>query len=82
MAGVFNDDIWFRSGKKLGWSKDDTQATRRRNALKSRKGNYLKAARALMALANVTRDVDTKRKSRADSLYFYQMNKRNQKQKR
>ena len=61
--------------RKLNWSKDDTQAVRRRNALNSRHGSYLKAARALGALANVTQDADTKRKAKNDSLYFYRMQK-------
>lgn len=63
---------WFHPGNRpLNWSKDDTQAVRRRNALNSRHGNLLKTARALGALANVSQDKDTARKARADSLYFY-----------
>jgi hypothetical protein len=62
---------WFDPGRRLHWSKSDGQTTRRDAALKSRRGNFLKAARALMALANVTRDTETARKARSDSLYFY-----------
>lgn len=65
------DTKWFEPGKRLNWSKEDGQARRRRNALNSRHGSYLKAARALMALANVTQDEETKRKARSDALYFY-----------
>ncbi len=69
---------WYHAGKKLGWSKDDSQATRRRNALASRRGNSLKTARALMALANVTRDKETARKARSDALHFYAVHKHKQ----
>lgn len=65
------DSKWYRAGQRLNWSKDDGQTTRRANALKSRRGNYLKAARALQALANVTRDEETARKAKADARYFY-----------
>jgi len=67
---------WFEPGKSLGWSKDDSQTTRRRNALKSRRGNYLKAARALQALANVTTDRETKQKAHSDAVYFFEKHKR------
>lgn len=71
---------WFEpSGKSLGWSKGDGQAKRRTAALASRKGNHLRAAKALMALANVTTDRETERKSRADALYFYRQHKRHKK---
>jgi hypothetical protein len=65
--------LWFHAGKSLGWNKDDKQTTRRRNALKSRRGNYLKAARALQALANVSQDKETVRKARADAEYFFRL---------
>lgn len=64
---------WFKPGRRTGWSKDNSQTRRRRAILASRRGNYLKAARALMALSNVSQDKETSRKSRADSLYFYKM---------
>jgi hypothetical protein len=62
---------WFEAGKKLNWSKDLSQTVRRRNALNSRKGNYLATARALQALANVTQDAETKRKAAGDAKYFF-----------
>ena len=62
---------WYHKGKSLGWSKDDGQIKRRRAALASRRGNYLKAARALQSLSNISQDSDTARKSRADALYFF-----------
>jgi len=64
---------WFKPGRHTGWSKDDSQTTRRSAILKSRRGNYLKSARALMALSNVSQDKETSRKARADSLYFYKL---------
>jgi len=67
---------FFEPGKPLGWSKSDGQAKRRAAALASRKGNALRTAKALMALANVTQDRETERKSRADALYFYRMHKK------
>ena len=62
---------WYHHGKSLGWSKDDGQIKRRRAALASRRGNYLKTARALQSLANVTTDPTTKRRATADARYFY-----------
>lgn len=70
---------WFEPGKHTGWSKDDGQATRRRAVLKSRQGNYLRAARALQALANVTQDKETQRKAHSDALYFYRMHNKSKK---
>jgi hypothetical protein len=67
---------WFEPGKRLNWSKTDTQAVRRRNALNSRHGSYLRTARALQALANITQDKDTKRKADADAAYFFSMHNR------
>ncbi len=67
---------WFESGKKLNWRKTESQSNRRDAALKSRRGNPLKAARALQALANVTQDGDTKRKARADATYFFNINRK------
>ena len=72
-------DKWFEPGASLNWSKSSGQAKRREAALASRKGNYLKAARALLSLSNLTRDDETKRKSRADALYFFRQHKKRQK---
>lgn len=77
-----NNDKWFQAGKSLNWSKSDSQTTRRRNALKARKGNYLKAGRALQALANVTTDAETARKARSDARYFFEKNRTTKKTKR
>ena len=71
---------WFEPGRSTGWSKDDSQAVRRRTILSSRRGNYLKAARALQALANVTKDNETARKAHSDALYFYGMHNKGKKE--
>jgi hypothetical protein len=63
---------WFEArGKSLNWHKEDSQTARRRNALSSRKGHYLNTARALQALANITKDAETKRKAQGDAKYFF-----------
>lgn len=67
---------WYEHGKSLNWHKDDSQSKRRQAALKSRRGNVLKTARALQSLANVTTDRETKRKAQADARYFYSLHKR------
>ena len=61
---------WYHPEGESGWKKTDTEQTRRRKVLKSHK-NYLSAGRSLLALSNVTKDPTTKRKARADALYFF-----------
>jgi len=67
---------WFHAGKPLNWDKDNKPVTRRRNALKSRNGNYLKTGRALQSLANVTKDKKTKTEAGLDARYFFAKNKK------
>ena len=67
---------WFEAGKSLGWQKSDSVEKRRRIALRHRHGDKLATARALQALANVTKDKETKKKARADALYFYRQYRR------
>ena len=62
---------WYQPGSALNWRKDASQMQRRRAALASRKGDLLTTARALNALANVTRDTETETKARADAKYFF-----------
>jgi hypothetical protein len=69
---------WFEPGRPIGWRKDMPQEERIRTAVRSRRGNLLKAARALLALANVTQDKETERKARADAELLF---KRYRKQK-
>ncbi len=66
-------DRWFEAGKKLNWRKSESQTRRRKNALAARHGNLLATARALQALANVTEDNETARKSRSDAIYFFKL---------
>ena len=60
-----------------GWSKTKSTLTRRRLALASRPisltltNRRLSAGRALIALANVSRDSATRAKARADAKYFF-----------
>lgn len=61
---------------KLGWHKNMTFDNRIRASLNSRPGNWsderklLSSARALTALANVTRDAETRRLARLDAHYL------------
>lgn len=66
-------------GKATGWRKTDSQTTRRKIVLKSRRGDLLAAARSMNYLANKTKDPDTKRKARGDARYFYGKYKRSKK---
>jgi hypothetical protein len=63
------------SGKSTGWSKTDSQRVRRDKTLKSRRGNYLAAARTCLALANINSgkygDPETRRKANSDAQYFF-----------
>jgi len=62
-----------------GWKKTQPTQTRRRNALASRPKNWtlrkrrLSAGRALLALANVTKDKRTKELARRDANYFFKL---------
>jgi hypothetical protein len=62
---------WFEAGKPLGWRKVDSASKRRRAALRSRKGDLLATARALIALSNVTKDKMTKALARRDAYFFF-----------
>ncbi len=64
---------WYSPHKPLNWSKKDSQAVRRREALKARKGDYLATYHALDSLAKVSSDPETSRKARDDSKYFLKM---------
>ena len=64
---------WFKAGEPLGWDKNDTMNKRRKIALRNRDGDELKTARALQALANVTKDKETKVKAGADAKYFFKL---------
>ena len=69
---------WFEAGRPLGWRKQDSQTKRRAIALRNRDGDYLKAGRALQALANVTADKETARKANSDASYMFAQHKKKQ----
>jgi hypothetical protein len=56
---------------EMNWHKEDSEETRRANALKAHGGDELATARALQALANVTTDSETKKLAKADADYFF-----------
>lgn len=64
----------------LNWRKSDSQARRRRNALKSRDGDLLKTGRALQRIANQNLDYETRRRARTDARYFFERHKRERRQ--
>lgn len=65
-----------------GWHPRQSALVRRQHALRSRPENwkmhnrYISAGRALLALANVTKDQKTYTMARRDSHYFFNMAKR------
>ena len=63
---------WYhRKTTETGWEKDMPTEERRNLMLDAHGGDYLSAARALQALANVTRDRETKAKAASDAVFFY-----------
>jgi len=73
---------WFEpSERSTGWDKHDPPAVRRRNVLKSRWNNPLKAARAMQALSNVTKDPTTARLAGQDARYFYELHRKKKKKR-
>jgi len=78
----FQQAIRKRPPYKLGWKKTQSTNTRRRNALSSRPKNWslnkkrLSAGRALIALANVTKDKRTKELAKKDASYFFKKKKK------
>lgn len=69
---------FFHPDRKLNWHKDDSQKIRRQKALNSRHSSFLKAGRALQALANVSNDSETARKAKADATFFFAQHKKRQ----
>lgn len=86
-AKAVADRYWFGpvAAKRLatkghtGWRKRDPAENRRRTMIRAHNGDILAAARACQALANVTRDPETKRKARADAKYLFRLYKRKKK---
>ena len=83
-AKAVADRYWFGpvAAKRLatkghtGWRKRDPAKKRRRTMIRAHNGDILAAARACQALANVTRDPETKRKAKADADYLFRLYKR------
>lgn len=67
---------WYTPGTPMGWRKDQPAAIRRRLALKAHSGDKLAAGRSLQALSNVSTDSATKKLSRQDALYFFDLHKK------
>lgn len=80
---------WFKKAVKKrppntlgGWKKNLPAKVRRDKAYKSRPKSWsaerklLSAARALIALANVTQDIETKKAARADATFFLVLRKK------
>jgi len=62
---------WYHPKVETGWEKDMPAEERRKLMLDAHGGDYLAAARALQALANVTQDRTTRARAAADARYFY-----------
>ena len=79
---------WFKKAVKekppykMDWKKTPSIKTRRTKAIASRPKNWslhkrrLSVARALQALANVTKDKTTKARAKRDAKYFYSLIKK------
>jgi len=73
---------WFKPEKHRGWSKDQKTTTRRRRLLdstdkrKSLHNRHLEAAKAIQALANVTKDTETEKLAKKDAGYHFKMAER------
>ncbi len=58
---------WFEPKVHSGWSKDLSQKVRIAKVVKAHKGDLLASARSLQSLANVTVDIETRHKAKADA---------------
>lgn len=68
---------WYRHNIDTGWQKDMPADTRRALMLKAHGGDNLAAARAMLALHNVTTDKGTKRSAQDDADYFFRAHRLN-----
>jgi hypothetical protein len=75
---------WFKPRRHLyGWAAYKPELARRRAlGRRARVTNWLSAARALVALANVTRDARTRRVARADAWYAFERHRTEKYKKR
>jgi hypothetical protein len=65
---------WYSPKVRTGWSKNLSPQVRRTRVLRTHKGDVLAAARSMLALSNVTNDLDTRHKSAVDAKYFFKKN--------
>lgn len=70
---------WYKPKKHTGWKTGQSDETRRRKLLDSTPKNWtlhrrrLQAARRAQALANVTKNPETRRKAKSDADYFFKL---------
>ena len=74
MAIKKKSEKWFNPKVHSGWEKNMPLTERRRKTLKAHKGSLLSSARAMQALANVTRDPATRKAAQVDANYFFKKN--------
>jgi len=67
---------WFTHRVHTGWHKGQSLAYRRRLVRESHGGNYLTAAKSMLALSNVSKDASTRKAARVDANYFFKMHAR------
>lgn len=73
------EEKWFDPEvTNTGWNKDDPPDRRRYLMLEAHNFNNLKTAKALQALANVTKDKETKAAAQSDADHFYKEYEYNQ----
>lgn len=60
---------------ETGWSKDVSPKERRELVLEANNGDYLKAARYMQYLVNLSSDPETDRKAKSDAEYFFRKHK-------
>jgi hypothetical protein len=70
------NEKWFEPKADTGWDKDLPMETRRTLMLKAHGGDPLASARALLALANVTEDKETREDARKDADYFFKIHRK------
>ncbi len=66
---------WFKPTTHSGWEKDMSMEERRRKVRRAHGGDLLASGRSMQALSNVTKDKETKSKSRSDAEYFFKKHK-------
>ena len=67
---------WYSPKVHSGWKKDMPAKERRSLLLKAHKGSLLAAARSKQALANVTKDEETRVLALKDAEYFFSLHRK------